>query len=250
MKMNLGPSFRYQITNYLKSICILFLTVISVPLVFIVISLFLPPNSSSFNFTGMIIVPAIFMFVTGIVAIRSDLRFCLQYGTSRLTVFVCEIFSLLSASILVSVGVEIIKSVFQMSLGNGANIMISDLYQMTYLGMDAVDLSFSQHLISILFNISLIFNAAIIGMFFSLMFWRLSKIGTVAVAISIPFVFTIVPIVIDRLNINITFFIKDVIKWLTFSPYRFMLGCVISAILFEIFNWLLLRKANIIAAKN
>lgn len=245
MKMNLRPCIRYQFTNYLKGIGVIFLVLIMIPSILLIIFQCIDPDDT-FKFTGFIIIPTIFMFVTGIVAIRSDLRFSLQYGTSRRTAFFSEILSILSACILLAGGVEIIKFLFQLFIDDSENYVMSDLYQMIYLGMDTAEISFKQHLISILYNISLVFSAAFFGMFFSLVFWRLSKTWTVIVAISIPFVFVLV--ILGSLGIYID--LEPFINWLNSSPFRFMLTCLAFSILFEIFNWLLLRRANIMAAKS
>ena len=244
MKLNIKPAFRYQFGSFFKGSVIIFLILIVIIAASMIGTVYISDNSTM-NFTGYCITSTIFLFVMGIVNIRSDLRLCLQYGVSRRTAFISELLAVLSASVILSVAGELLTGVAQ-SLSNGSSkLFVADLYQLIYVGPDITSLTLGQHVLSALFNTSLVFAACLSGMFFSLMFWRLSKVWTIIVAVAIPLLINIVPIILYKAGVNL----KPFINWVSSSPFNFVLFCLLIAAMFGIIDWLLLRKANIKEAK-
>ncbi|HRW56222.1 MAG TPA: hypothetical protein P5185_00430 [Oscillospiraceae bacterium] len=245
MKMNIKPAFRYQFDVFFKGSAITFLVIMAAIAALMVTSIYISADTTTISFTGYGITAVIFLFIMGIVNIRSDLRLCLQYGVSRRTSFVSEILAVLSVSAILAAAGELLTGIAQAFSAGNSQFLIADLYQLIYVGPDAVSLSFGQHILSMLLNTSLTFCACLFGMFFSLMFWRLNKVWTVVAAISIPVLINVVPILLSRLGINLIL----LINWIGASPFNFVLFFLLLAALFGAVNWLLLRRANIKEAK-
>lgn len=247
MKMNFKPSFRYQFSSFLKGSAVVYLILTIIAAALMIGTMYVSTDSTStFSFTGYSITATIFLFVMGIVNIRSDLRICLQFGISRRTSFVSELLAVLATSLIVAVAGELLTGIVQALSANNSKFYVADLYQLIYASEGTTSLTFGQHAMSALLNTSLTFCACIGGMFFSLMFWRLNKVWTIVVAISIPLLINIVPIVLYKAGVDL----EPLVTWIRSSPISFVLFFLLTATLFVIINWLLLRKANIKEAKS
>jgi len=244
MKMNLKPAYRYQFKNFLKGSAVFYIIMAFIITAFMVLSVNIGENSS-INFGGYGLSVAIYMFVVGIVYIRSDLRLCLQFGISRRTAFLSELLSLLSISVILSIAGELVTASAQAVASGKPNVFVFDFYQLIYLGTDRVSPTFGQHIMSAFTNTSLFCSVCIVGMFFSLLFWRLNKFWTIVVAISIPFALNGIPYLLVKLGVNL----NPLVKWIASSPFCFILTCFVIAALVAIIDWCLLRNANIKAAK-
>ena len=246
MKMNFKPAFRYQFSSFLKGSAVIYLILIVVVAGFLIGTMSISTESaSSISFTGFSITATIYLFVMGIVEIRNDLRLCLQYGVSRRTAFLSELTAVLAASAILAVAGELLTGLAQALAVNNTKLFVADLYQLIFVGADTASLTLSQHVLSALFNSSLMFAACVGGMFFSLTFWRLNKLWTIVVAISIPVLLNLIPNAISWLGIDLSPFVR----WITSSVFCFVLFFMLLALLFGIINWLLLRRANIREAK-
>lgn len=246
MKMNIKPAFRYQFSSFLKGSAVIYLILIVFVAAILIGTMSVSTDSStSISFTGFSITATIYLFVMGIVEIRNDLRLCLQCGVSRRTAFISELMAVLAASVILSIAGEILTSIAQAISANNFRLFVADLYQLIYVGADATSLTFSQHVMSALFNASLMFTACLGGMFFSLMFWRLNKLWTIVVAISIPVLINLIPNVLVWLGVDLTPFID----WISSSVSCFVLFFALVAVFVGIIDWLLLRRANIKEAK-
>lgn len=245
MKMNIKPAFRYQFDVFFKGFLVIFLILAAAIAGLIVISLHTSIGTTNVTFSGYGITASIFLFVMGIVNIRSDLRLCLQYGVSRRTSFASEILAVLSISIILSVAGELLTCIVQALSTNVTRFFIADIYQLIFVGPNAISMTFSQHLLSILLNTCLTFFSCLFGMFFSLMFWRLNKLWSIVVAVLIPISINVVPLLLSKLGLNLAPFIG----WATASPFHYDLIFLFLAVLLGIFDWLLLRRANIKEAK-
>lgn len=246
MKLNIRPAYRYQFGGFLKSAAVFYLIMMAIITVFLISASRLGRNSYSYtNFTAYSIATAVFMFVLGIVNIRSDLRLCLQLGVSRRTVFISAIAAVISVSLVLGATGELLTGVTQAAARSIPNCYVSDLYQLIYLGSPEVALTLVQRILSALFNASLFIGACFFGMFFSLMFWRLNKLWTIIAAIAIPFVLNGGPALLVKLGVDLNPFVE----WTVSSPFNFILICLAGAAFFAIIDWLLLRRANIKATK-
>ncbi len=243
--MNLTPALRYQFGVFMKeaaAIMIAFVMFIALSFIF---SVTVNTDSDSISFTGYGFMIAVFMFVMGIVNIRTNLRLCMQFGVSRRTTFLGELLVILSGSLLLSIAVQIFMAIERVLPGNSFRLNASDIYQIIFLRGTNVALTLGDSINSIMLNTSLMLALALFGMFFSLLFWRLSKFWTVAVVVAMVLLVNGVPLVGFRLGLDVSPFFR----WMAASPINFVLFWLILAVVFAVVNWLLLRKANVKAAK-
>lgn len=246
MNINIRPAYRYQLGGYLRSAAVFYLIMTAIVTVFLCFASRLGRSSHSYtNFTAYSISTAVFIFVVGIVSIRNDLRLCLQLGVSRRTTFISAICAVISVSLILGVAGELLTGVAQAVARGIPNCYASDLYQLIYLGAPETMPTLVQRLLSALFNAGIFIGACLFGMFFSLMFWRLNRIWTILAAIAIPFVLNGGPALLAWLGVDLT----PVVKWVAASPFNFILLCLAGAAIVATIDWLLLRKANIKAAK-
>jgi len=245
MKMNLKPAYRYQFMSLLKGTAVFYLIMIVIVTAFLAVTINFG-GSSSMTFGGYAFAAAVYLFVAGIVYIRSDLRLCLQFGVSRRTAFLSEILSFLSISAILAVAGELVTALVRVAASGNPNIFVLDFYQIVYLGAEKVLPSFGHQAMSFLTNVAMFFCACTVGAFFSLMFWRLNKFWTIVVAISIPFAINGLPYLLIKLGVDFSRFFA----WIASSPFCFILTCLVIAAAAVVIDWLLLRRANIKAAKN
>lgn len=246
MKMNFKPALQYQFRSFFKGTVVIYLILVLVVAVSMFGTMYISTSATStMSFTGYCVTAVIFLFVMGIVNIRNDLRLCIQYGVSRRTVFISELLSVMAASVILAVAGEALTGVAQILTANDHRFLVADLYQMIYLDTSNITLSLGQHVLSALVNTSLMFASCLMGIFFSLMFWRLNRTWSIIVGVSIPILLNGVPILLSRAGVNL----EPLLNWISSSPFNFVLFCLFLAALFVIINWLLLRRANIKEAK-
>jgi len=246
MNMNIKPAFRYQLGGYLRASAIFYLVMALLISAFVIGTLSVSVNGDiTLSFMGGSAALTVFMFVAGIVSIRSDVRLCLQYGVSRRTAFAAGLLAALCGSALLALATGLLVSLAQLLTVNQGNSVFADLYQMLYLGMDLRQLSLGQQLLSALLNVSLMMAACLLGMFFSLLFWRLNKICTIIVAVAIPISLNLAPIALYRAGADLA----PLSHWLLAAPSHLVLFILPPAALFGLIDWLLLRRANIRPAK-
>ncbi|HWQ51855.1 MAG TPA: hypothetical protein VN369_08660, partial [Terriglobales bacterium] len=240
MNMNVRPAFRYQLFVFLQGAIVMFLIMTAIITAFMTIAFVADERTSIMSFSGYGLSTTIFMFVMGIVNVRSDLRLSLQFGVSRRTSFICEVLAALSVSALLAAGGEVINGVARAVSDGRTNIIIADLYQFLYVGEKVNRLTVSQHAMSILFNTGFALSICMLGMFFSLMFWRLNKFWTVVAALAIPVVINGGPLLLYMMGFDFAAFGR----WLLAAPLNFI-ACFAAVIaLAGLVDWMLLRKAN------
>lgn len=242
--MNIKPVYRYKLIEFFKGMAIVFAVIFAIFTVLTMVSVN-TESGGTFSFSGYAMAATIYMFVMGIVGIRSDLRLFSQFGVSRRTTFITELMIILTAAFTIGLLGELLTGLAQAIFAGNENVFIGDIYQLIYLGESARTLSLFEHIQSLILNVSLAFCACIGGMFFSLLFWRLNRLFTIIVAISIPLLMNIVPYLLVKAHVDLT----PVLNWILSSPLSFVLLFFALAAVFAVIDWLLLRRANIKEAK-
>jgi len=245
MNMNIKPTFKFQFMVFLKGAVVMFLIMAAILTAFMSFAVKADARTVIMSFSGYGFATMIFMFVMGIVNIRSDLRLSLQFGVSRRTSFICEVLAALSISLLLAAAGEVINGIAQAISADKSNIFVTDLYQLIYIGTNTPRLSVGQHIMSILLNTGFSLSVCLTGMFFSLLFWRLNKFWTIVAALCIPVVINGGPIILYRLGFDLVGFGR----WLAASPANFMLCFAGAGLIAGAVDWMLLRRANILAAR-
>lgn len=252
MRKMLKPAIQYDLREYLRPAGVFFGVIVLV-LVFFAVQIMAVDGNESARFTGMGIASGIFLFVLGVADIREKLRLMNQFGLSRSTAYGALVVSLAILAVGLSAAMEAASALFQLGFG-GNSLRAGDLYQMIYLGgADTYQtMTLSQHLVSVLFSACLILSLAILGQFFSLLFWRLSKRWIVAVAVGIPILCNLVPWTVFRISAiqpGLTRAAAALFHFWGASPWNFILTCLILTAVGVAVNWLLLRRAVIRAPR-
>lgn len=251
MKMNLKPVLTYRIKDSIYSIASFIAVIAVVTISFIFIAL--KSGNAEFSLTAYGFPGAIMMLVVGIICVRETLRICLQFGTSRKTLFASEIVGSVFFSLIIAIAIELIIAAAQAATASYAEINVFDLFQILYLSPDLKTLSFAQHIASTLVNCSLFISVYAAGAFISMLFYRLSKTWKIAVAIGVPvFFFILLPIGIDFLGLaeEISSSIMSVMNWISSDVVNWFLFFLGSAVIISAINWLLIRRAPVIPASN
>lgn len=252
MNRNLKPALWYDLKDYCRAAGI-FLAAIVLIMTLLAVHFTLNGKIGYSSFTGAGAAATIFMFVLGVSDNREKLRIMNQFGLSRRTAYTASLLALAALSGLLAAALEVINGLFQLSVAGSAWLFAGDLYQIIYLGgADHLILTLEQHVTSMCFSACLMLALAVFGQFFSLLFWRLSKLWTVAVAIAIPVVFNLIPWAAYRVSMHIPAAARAARALLgcwAANPWSFMLTCLLFAAAAVAVNWLLLRRAVIRASK-
>jgi hypothetical protein len=243
-KMNFIPPFLYQMKEYLISIGAFFATIVVVTIVSLISAW---KFEADISFAGFGAISMICMFVVGVVLPRQYLRLGIQCGISRRTTFVSGLASALVCNVMLAVGGALLFAAAN-ALSVGTDVVFPDLYQLFYLHDSISDLvqalTFAQQMRSIALNTALSFCAYTGGMFFTLLFWRLNKIGSIIAAISIPVLLNLIPLMIYRSRAA-SAVASNVMNWVSFSVWNLILLFTVVSVAAIVVNWLLARHANI-----
>lgn len=255
MNMRLKPALRWDLKNYGKGAGVFLLIMCLLTVIFAVAAASSGAEGYA-SFTGSAISGTAFLLVLGIVCIRENLRMLLQNGISRRTAFLAELTALILTSFAVSGGLTLLTALAH-GLPTGAfRLFAADLCQLIYWsgenGAGQGALSLGQQLISWLFGACLMLVLGLLGQMFSLLFWRLSKFWTVVAAVSIPLLLNLIPLGLYRLSVVWTAVNRTISAFFGFlgaSPWNVMLVSLLASAILTGVSWLLLRRANIQAAK-
>lgn len=196
-------------------------------------------------FAGYTVAAAITLFVFGICTIRDDLRLGIQNGLSRKSVFLAEVLSTAAVSAFVALYGEIYTTLGS-ALCNPEIMAVVDIYQMLFLPENAA-MSFLAHLQSIASGFLLMLFCYFLGAFFSLMFYRLNKLWTIIVAVSIPIMVSNVLPMLYLLLYTMTPF-KAFFDGMVRDPNIFCIGLLIFSAIIVGIDYLLIRRASIRSA--
>lgn len=197
-------------------------------------------ESTTMNFSMPV---AIFMFVLSIVSIREDMRLGIQNGAGRGTVFLANTACMLVTSVVLNLAFFIVTAVWnQFDTG----VYIVDFFGALYFGEPFLaglgDLAVSA---AALLSLS-VFLAAL-GVFTSLMYWRLNKAGKWIVSLGTAAVIILFVDVIIRYE-AIARALGRFLDWLFTTPWNMALSFAVLAAAFYAFARLLVRRNAITAA--
>lgn len=189
MKQNWKASFHFALLDALGSMLPFYGVMALISL--IGVGIFLKGKGDvDGGFMGYGIAGMIALFVYGIVGTRRNFRLGTQFGAARGTVYLANLAALAGTAVILAAALDVLLLVCG-TLGTSRGILSADLYQLIY-HRGALQLSFAGHLASIGFDAVLILSCSLLGVFFSLLFWRLSKLGcwiagiSIAAAVNLP----------------------------------------------------------------
>lgn len=246
MTMNLKPAFRYSLRDYVSGIAV-FLGVNLLLVLFSFVGAISFDSGSEFYYSGYGMGCAIFLLVCGIITPRASLRLCVQMGVSRRTAFLSFLISTLAASLVLAAAGDGLLAAAQ-HFGTGySTLHFSDLYQLIYARMDST-LTLSQHMHSILFSTAVMLCCAAVGMFLSILFWRLNKIGCIIAGCSIPVLLIGLPSAVYRFRGPLSSLIdllESLAEAFLRSPWNAILTFLVVSAVLTLISYLLIRRVNI-----
>lgn len=251
--MNLKPSIRHQLREYL--IASLFLVGITFLILLIMVGSLLfaksspePSSFSNISYSGYEMSCYIFLFVYGIILPRQVTRLCVQMGVSRRTAFLSLFPPLLIASlILVLTEKGIFAMISLISKSIDADIQITHLFSLLYLNGNS-SLTLAQHGQEILFNLFCVVAWFSLGLFFTFLFWRLNKFGCVIAGLAIPTILVGVPLLTDTFPTvfaPVISLAETISTLCTASPWWAITFALLFTLFFSAVSWLLIRRTNI-----
>jgi len=173
------------------------------------------------------------LFIVGIVGIREDIKFLLQNGMGRRTVFTCTFL----ASIITAVVLGFFGELFNLISYNWS------VFSLRGLTLDATNHTF---LLGWLFHIAVLFMAWQLGTFVSLIYYRLNKIGQIVFSISAVSAFILMTsLSAQRITADVDVWVENFIyaieniNLINVSTITFLIGLVTAAL-----SFLLIRRAQ------
>ncbi len=241
--MRLSRAFKFQIREIRKPIAsfygILFL------LVFLFTVLAYTSTNENIRFAGFELCTAVMLFVTMLSMIRSDFLLFLQHGYSRKTLFLSTMLCLISTSAVVTVIEIILYRVFSQLLP------YEGMFLQSYGAAYIIDAGVKGILDEYLWKFFIYILAGTIGIFISLLYYRMNKLQKTIVSVGVPAVITVVFPLLDNYLFSGAL-TRLVLKIMSFysgysfgrEPYINMLCNAMLSALFGGLSYLLLRKCN------
>lgn len=194
----------------------------------------------------------IFMFIMGILLFTTYMKFFLQNGVSRKTIFKSGIVSVAMFSLLFSLIDTLIVIVLQKLGHKGMLLVYSSLYGGAEFGVGKELSSVSEFFFVWIWTAALYLFATFIGIITGLAFYRLTKIGRLLLG-SVLGGGLIILLPIVEMTITKGAIVKSVFQFLKFifglqnisnpTPMMWVLSSVIICAVLGIFSFLLLRRA-------
>lgn len=243
MRMNLKPLLRYQLRDYAIS-CLSFFLVNVVILSFLalVISRNLPTYYSGYSLGC-----AIFLLISGLILPRQVLRLGVQMGISRRTSFLSLLLTALLAALALALLGQVLLTTALHLIPDQKELFITDLYSIFYLN-NQPPATLDQHGMTMLLNTMGMLACFAGGFFFTTLFWRLGKLGTIIAAIAIPALLVGGPWLLYFLQKPLAPVLRLLASFsqaLTTQPGTALAAFLIVTLLFTLVSWCLVRNTNI-----
>lgn len=252
MNLNLNPMFRYLISDCLQGMGIFLLVMVLVVGLVPVIITVSTVGENTIYFSAYTMASSIFILVYSIVAIRETLRLGIQHGRGRRSTFLALLLSLCCTSLLLAVAGQLLSFLGSALWSGRWGVFYTDFYQLIYLQEPGTILSLKQHAEAFFCNLTLLFAASTVGIFFSPVLFRLNKQWRLVLCIGVPVVFCVVlPGLLSIFPADAALFRMAAAfgEWFTAAPTAWMLFFLSLAIFVVGLDWLLCRRITITAVK-
>ncbi len=246
--MSLKAAYRYQLSEYKKSVMIYYLVVVLV-ILFFWGSVSFAEGSNIQSTGGIEMSTVIFLFVMGLNSFKETFLMLLQNGISRKTMF----YGRLAAAGILCTGMMIIDrvlvTVIKGMIGENSSFRITGLYE-EFFYKRTQELGFLQEsLEGALFTLCFYIIAFSFGYFITTAYYRMNKTAKIAVSVGVPTGFFFVLPVVDSTIANgsisrfIGYMFGTVLGINKDHPYNFVISSLVGACIFLGLSWLLIRKA-------
>lgn len=246
--MNIKASTKYQINEYIKSVRIFYLVVLLVIIFFRgIVSI---GDSSNVEIMGGIEMSStIFLFILGLNSFKETFLMMLQNGTTRKTMFLSRLVTILVTSVFMATIDRFIINIGGLFSDVSGKFEVAGFYEMMFANRAKSLHIVTMNLEAVLITIGLYVAVMIAGYFITTAYYRMNKILKVAVSIGIPSAFFILLPLLDvsvfkgKLSIAIGKFFAFIFGGNTGNPYNLLVSCIVFAIVGIGLSWLQVRKA-------
>jgi hypothetical protein len=191
--INIKAMFTYQGTSMVKAFAIFWAVLFIVTTgIILMVRVFLPEDAiTNSQFSIYEMAAFIMALVSGIVALREDLRIAVQHGVGRPTFYLSHLLSALFLVGMLTIGGVILLYLGTWFLTGFDALTIKPLYQSIFYYQGVPKITVGLFLENRLFDFGLYFLGFGLGTFLSLLFYRLNKPWTIVVAIALPLAFIV-----------------------------------------------------------
>jgi hypothetical protein len=239
-EINLKPMLTFQGKDLAKAFVVFWLIIFVVTsAVIIMVRVFLPQESvTNSQFSIYEVAGFVMALVTGIVAMREDLRMALQHGIGRPTFFISHLITSLLMALLLSLGGVVLYYLGSWFLTGFDELTIQPLYHTVFHSHETMVQGVAAFVENRTFDFSLYFIGLGLGTFLSILFYRLNKPWNIAFAVALPVSFILfVSYAAPETSESVVSFPPG--PW-TVAFWMIIISCCFMAI-----SWLLLRKASV-----
>jgi len=246
--MTLKAAYKYQLSD-MKRPVIIFYCVIFTILIFLTGAVTASASSGASTMSYLDFSSAIFLFVAGLCSFKEPFLMLLQNGVSRKTVFRSKVLTTLSVVSVMALIDKMILLLGKAAAGVYGNFKYFSLYEQAYADPLLREAAFLLHMKMFLFDFLMCFTSVWLGIFITVLFYRLNRVGKIAVGAGVPVALTFVFPLIDSLLFH-SKISSSIIRFLDFafgiasrSPLSAMISFAVLSAILGALSWLLMRRA-------
>jgi hypothetical protein len=207
-------------------------------------------SSSSFTSTGGIEGSAmIFLFILGLNSFKETFLMMLQNGTTRKSMFIGRLITILVTSAFMAVVDRFVVNVGGLINTINENYYLNGMYEMIFQSRVKSLHIVVMNLEAIIITIGVYAAAMVAGYFITTAYYRMSKMLKIVVSIGVPTSLMILLPVLDstlfggKVSVALGRFFGFVFGGKTGNPYNLLISCILFSIVGIGLSWLLIRKA-------
>lgn len=259
--MNIYPSFKYQLFTQKMMIIIYYTVFLGMTLLFggiNLISFMVSQTDSSVyigigTMNGLSAVTAVMAFVAGCCSFKENFGMAVQNGTSRKSLFLGRLCAAGALCLVLAVCDELFTLLFAL-IGKLPFLRVEAISMLELMYGTIGGSRFLTVLCAVPFTFFLLLAASAAGYFCTVLFYRLSIPGKVAVGVGAGFVFVfgvpVLKMIRDRFHLEALWeamcrFMEWFLSMAFGGPANWMISGFAIFCIFSLFAWLLMRKASL-----
>ena len=248
--VNIKAATKYQLNDYKKSLRVYYLVILLV-ITFLTLLDTIWGGNGDGTYNGFESSSIIFLFICGLNSFKTTFLMMLQNGTSRKSMFIGNITSILTVSFAMSV-LDRILSLFANIIGNAiGGLSYSGLFDLLY-SHRLENLNSFVFQLEIILLTWMVYTAVTIGGYFiTILYYRMNTALKVIVSVGVPAsILFIIPLLdymvldgkISALRNKFIYFIFGE-PGANANPYSLLLACLLGIIIVQGLSWLLIKRA-------
>ena len=247
--MNLRASYKYVMNDNKKALLGYSLIIIAVTVLLFIATISWSNDSNTMQIGGMEMASMIFTFIAGLTAFKENFHMLTQNSVSRKGTFTATMLGFVTSSAMLSVISILVLLIAKLMSHFQSNIISESFFERIYIGHVAGMNDIVVFLESLLLYFVMLLMIVSIGYLIGVIFYRLNKIGKVALAVGIPVFFTVILPVVDvlifdgQITIGIIRFMDIIFGISAQNPYLAVVSCVVIFLITGLLSWFTMRKA-------